>query len=234
MTQTDLQGTRAPIRVLIAMPYTLPRTAFGALIDSCPDMAVVAQATDLQGTVDLAKSQRPDVVVMSLFLPGEPAELAAVTYFRTCPELCDIRVVVLTATGSDDRVLSLVRAGVNGLLDERVSADVLLTCVRAVAGGQALFSPAATRTLIDRILHETIPAAPFHDLTRLTSREREVLALLAKGRSDKEVASALHLSRLTVRSHVQNVMDKLNAHTRAKLVAIAYESGLVRPGTPIA
>ncbi|MBE4740710.1 MULTISPECIES: response regulator transcription factor [Streptomyces] len=218
------------IRVLLADDQALLRATFRILIDSCPDLEVVAEATDGREAVDLVRVHRPDVVLMDIRMPGTDG-LTATAVICADEELADTRVLILTTFEIDEYVAQALRSGASGFLGKDVTADVLLDGIRTVAAGDTLLSSAATRTLITRFLASPTPgnrlAAP-EQLTILTTREREVMSLAAEGRSNDEIAEKLYVSPLTVRTHVHRAMTKLGARDRAQLVVMAYQSGLVR------
>ncbi|MBQ0851197.1 response regulator transcription factor [Streptomyces sp. BH-SS-21] len=219
------------IRVLLADDQALLRATFRILIESVPDMTVVAEAADGQEAVDLAETHRPDVLLMDIRMPNLDG-VSATAAICARPELSATRVLVLTTFENDENVAKALRAGASGFLGKGVSPEVLLSGIRTVAAGEALLSPGATRSLIIRFLaaprNDALPSLP-DILKALTEREREVMALAAHGRSNAEIADQLVLSPLTVRSHIQRAMTKLHAHDRAQLVVIAYQSGLVKP-----
>lgn len=219
------------IRVLLADDQGLLRSTFRILIESEPDMTVVAEAADGQEVVDLGLRHRPDVVLMDIRMPGTDG-LAATRSLCGRPETSATRVLILTTFENDENVAEALRAGASGFLGKDVSPQTLLTGIRTVAAGDSLLSPAATRSLIARFLATPDdPTAPPSTLNALTERERGVMALAALGKSNAEIADELVLSPLTVRSHIQRAMTKLGARDRAQLVVIAYQSGLVRPPT---
>ncbi|GAA3846999.1 response regulator transcription factor [Streptomyces coacervatus] len=219
------------IRVLLADDQALLRATFRILIDSDPGLTVVAEAADGQEAVDLTATHRPDVVIMDIRMPDVDG-VAATAAICSRPELSATHILILTTFENDENVAKALRAGASGFLGKGVSPEVLLSSIRTVAAGDSLLSPAATRTLITRFL-----ATPDTDdflalpeaVKALTDREREVVALAAHGRSNAEIAERLVLSPLTVRSHIQRAMTKLDARDRAQLVVIAYQSGLVKP-----
>jgi DNA-binding NarL/FixJ family response regulator len=222
------------IRILLADDQALLRATFRILIDSSDDMEVVAEATDGSEAVDLTRVHRPDVVLMDIRMPGTDG-LAATATLCADPDLSATRVLILTTFETDKHVAQALRAGASGFLGKDVTADALLDGIRTVAAGESLLSPVATRTLIGRFLATPEAGnhlAPPERLTALTAREREVMALAAEGKSNSEIADVLVLSPLTVRTHVQRAMTKLDVRDRAQLVVIAYQSGLVRP-TPL-
>ncbi|MFF7868418.1 response regulator [Streptomyces qaidamensis] len=222
------------IRVLLADDQALLRATFRILIDSCPDMEVVAEASDGAEAVELTCEFRPDIVLMDIRMPGTDG-LTATSELCADPELSATRVLILTTFETEDYVAQALRAGASGFLGKDVTADTLLTGLRTVASGEALLSPVATRSLITRFLMAPAPGtglAPPERLADLTVREREVMALAAEGRSNTEIAEDLTLSPLTVRTHIHRAMTKLHARDRAQLVVIAYQSGLVRATPP--
>ncbi|MGC0414212.1 DNA-binding NarL/FixJ family response regulator [Streptomyces sp. SAI-195] len=218
------------IRVLLADDQALLRATFRILIDTSEDMAVVAEAADGREAVALTRAHRPDLVLMDIRMPGTDG-LAATAAICADPDLRATRVLVLTTFETDEHVARALRIGASGFLGKDVTAEELLDGIRTVAAGDALLSAAATRSLITRFLDSPDPAAspvPPEDLATLTAREREITALVADGKSDKEIAAELFLSPLTVRTHVQRAKTNLGARDRAQLVAHAYRSGLVR------
>lgn len=218
------------IRVLLADDQALLRETFRLLIDSSPDLEVVAEAADGAEAIRLTRAHRPDVVVMDIRMPGTDG-LTATTAICSDPDLAATRVLILTTFELDEYVARALRSGASGFLGKDASADDLLTGIRTIAAGDALLSPLATRLLITRYLATPEPAsqAPGNRLTAVTDREREVMALAAEGHSNTEIAAKLFLSPLTVRTHIQRAMTKLHARDRAQLVVIAYQTGLVRP-----
>ncbi|MHC5257846.1 response regulator [Streptomyces sp. UC4497] len=220
------------IRVLLTDDQALLLATFRILIESEPDLTVVAEADNGQEAIALSLEHRPDVVLMDIRMPGIDG-LAATTDICSRPELSATRVLILTTFENDENVAKALRAGASGFLGKDVTPDVLLAGIRTVAAGDALLSPTATRSLINRFLAtpEHRPLAPPERLTALTPREREVVALAAHGKSNTEIADHLFLSPLTVRSHIQRAMTKLDARDRAQLVVIAYQSGLVNSST---
>ncbi|QFQ96801.1 response regulator transcription factor [Streptomyces phaeolivaceus] len=222
------------IRVLLADDQALLRATFRILIDSCTDMEVVAEATDGREAVDLVRVHRPDVVLMDIRMPGTDG-LTATAVICADEELADTRVLILTTFEIDEYVAQALRSGASGFLGKDVTADVLLDGIRAVAAGDTLLSPAATRTLITRFLAAPTPGSRLATpdrLTILTTREREVMSLAAEGHSNDEIAEKLYVSPLTVRTHIHRAMTKLGARDRAQLVVMAYQSGLIRVTPP--
>ncbi|MEU6390245.1 response regulator transcription factor [Streptomyces sp. NPDC046939] len=235
MTSGTTNDATRTIRVLLADDQALLRSAFRVLVDSEPDMRVVGEASDGAEAVRLARSERPDVVLMDIRMPGTDG-LAATREISADPALADVRVVMLTTFEVDEYVVQSLRAGASGFLGKGAEPDELLGAVRVAAAGDALLSPAATKGLIAKFLAQsdgsddaTPGGAHAERLAALTVREREVLVQVAGGLSNDEIAERLEVSPLTVKTHVNRAMAKLGARDRAQLVVIAYESGLVRP-----
>ncbi len=206
------------------------------LIDSCEDMTVVGEASDGAEAVDLARAHHPDIVLMDIRMPGMDG-LAATSAICADPELSTTRVLILTTFETEGYVAQALHAGASGFLGKDVTTDTLLAGLRTVASGEALLSPTATRALIAKFLMTPAPGAQqisTQQLSELTARERETMAMAAEGKSNTEIAETLTLSPLTVRTHIYRAMAKLGARDRAQLVVIAYQTGLVQvtPLTP--
>jgi DNA-binding NarL/FixJ family response regulator len=217
------------IRVLLADDQPLVRGGFQVLIDGAGDLAVVGQASTGRAAVDLARAGRPDVVLMDIRMPDLDG-LAATRLITGDPELAGVRVLILTTFEIDQYVFDALRAGASGFLGKGAEPEDLLSAIRTVHRGDALLSPAATRSLIARCLAQPEPGIAPAGLATLTDREREVLGLVAAGLSNDEIAARLVVSTHTVKTHVNRTMTKLGAHDRAQIVIAAYESGLIRPG----
>ncbi|SDX91034.1 two component transcriptional regulator, LuxR family [Modestobacter sp. DSM 44400] len=220
------------VRVLIADDQVLIRSGFAALVDSAPDLEVVGEAGKGEEAVRQAFALRPDVVLMDIRMPGMDG-LAASRQITGSPELPDVRVIVLTTFEADEYVFEALRSGASGFLGKSVEPEELLDAIHVVARGDALLTPRATRSLIARFLAQpphASPGRPDATLDVLTDREREMVALVAHGSSNEEIAARLHLSPLTVKTHVNRAMSKLRVRDRAQLVVLAYQTGLVRPG----
>jgi DNA-binding NarL/FixJ family response regulator len=191
----------------------------------------VAEAGDGEEAIARVRAEHPDVVVMDIRMPGLDG-LAATRAIVADPDLADVRVVVLTTFDLDEYVFEALRAGAAGFLLKDTEPVDLLRAVRSAAAGDALLSPGITRRLIEEFTarpeHRPIQASA---LERLTEREREVVALVAAGLSNDEIAATLVISPATARTHVSRAMIKLGARDRAQLVVVAYESGLVTPRT---
>jgi DNA-binding NarL/FixJ family response regulator len=215
------------IRVLLADDQTLIRAGFRVLLGSADDIEVVAEAADGAQAVALARRHRPDVVLMDIRMP-EVDGLEATRRIGRDEALAGVKVLILTTFESDEYVYDALQAGASGFVVKDIEATDLLQAVRVIARGDALLSPAITRRLIaDIVARHRPPGVADAALSELTDREREIMALVATGMSNDEIAGELHLSPLTVKTHVSRAMLKLGARDRAQLVVIAYQSGLV-------
>jgi DNA-binding NarL/FixJ family response regulator len=218
------------IRVLLADDQALVRAGFRVLIESADDIEVAGQAGNGEEAVALARAERPDVVLMDIRMPVLDG-IEATRRIAADPERAGVRVLVLTTFEADEYVFEALRAGASGFLLKDVEPVDLLRAIRVVAGGEALLSPSVTSRLIatfaGRPSQRRVSA---RELEGLTEREREVLALVGRGKSNDEIAGELFVSPATVKTHVSRVMSKLYARDRAQLVVAAYESGLVVPG----
>jgi DNA-binding NarL/FixJ family response regulator len=218
------------ISVLIADDQALVRAGFSALLDAEDDLEVRGEAADGEEAVRLAKTLRPDIVLMDVRMPRMDG-LQATARITADPDLAGTRVVVLTTFELDEYVFGALRAGASGFLLKDLEAADLLGAIRVVNDGEALLAPRVTRRLIEafaRSPERALVAPP--SLDELTAREREVLALVGAGLSNREIADRLVLSPLTAKTHVSRLLMKLGARDRAQLVVVAYESGLVVPG----
>jgi DNA-binding NarL/FixJ family response regulator len=217
------------ITVVLADDQALVRAGFRALLDAEPDIEVVAEAGDGDEALAAVTQHHPDVVLMDIRMPGTDG-LSATRAIAGDERTAETRVVILTTFGVDEYVFEAIRAGASGFLVKDTEPAELVQAVRVVAGGEALLSPSVTRRLIAEFAARAKEPAPSEALADLTEREREVVALVAEGLSNGEIARRLVVSPATAKTHVSRAMGKLGARDRAQLVVIAYESGLVRPG----
>ena len=217
------------IRVVIADDQPLVRMGLKALISSEPDCVVVGEAEDGRHAVDLASSLRPEVVLMDIRMPVLDG-LAALRLVVADPACEGVRVVMLTTFELDEYVFAALEAGAAGFLIKDADPDEILRAVRAAAAGDSLLSPSVTTRVIGTFARPgqaPRPGARHPRLDELTEREREVLALVAEGLNNDELAQRLVISKATARTHVGNILTKLGARDRAQLVVIAYRSGVV-------
>jgi DNA-binding NarL/FixJ family response regulator len=218
------------IRVLVADDQALVRAGFVALLDAQDGIVVVAEADTGAAALAAARELRPDVVLMDIRMP-EMDGLAATRAIAADPALTAVRVVVLTTFELDEYVFEAMRAGASGFLVKHTEPAELVRAVRVVADGEALLSPSVTRRLVSEFAARTKqPTGSASTLAELTSREREVMALVAEGLTNAEIGERLFMSPATARTHVSRILTKLGARDRTQLVVMAYESGLVRPG----
>jgi DNA-binding NarL/FixJ family response regulator len=217
------------IRTLLADDQGLVRSGLKALLDAREDIQVVAQAATGIQAVALTRKFRPDVVLMDIRMP-ELDGLEATRQINSDPDLAQVRIVILTTFGLDEYLFDALRHGAVGFLLKDTEPRELIAAVRAASQGDSLISPNMTRRLIAEFATRTKQPRPTDALDRLTDREREVLALVAEGLNNEEIANRLYLSPATARTHVSRILTKLDARNRAGLVVLAYESGLVRPG----
>ena len=217
------------IHVLLADDQALVRAGFRALLDAQDDVEVVGEAGNGREAIELTRALTPDVVLMDVRMP-ELNGLSATKAIAQDEGLSAVRVVILTTFELDEYVFEALKAGASGFLVKDTEPADLVRAVRAVAAGDALLSPGVTRRLIEEYAAHAKDAGPSPELGELTDREREVMALVAEGLSNEEIAARLFVSPATAKTHVSRAMVKLRAHDRAQLVVFAYESGLVRPG----
>ncbi len=212
------------IKVLVADDEALLRTAFSSLIGAEDDLEVVGTAANGQQAAELAARLAPDVVVMDVRMPVLDGIEATRRITRDGPRS---RVLILTTFDLDEYVFEALRAGASGFALKSRPPEELLSGIRTVADGEALLAPTVTRRLIAHFADRTRPAAktPW-GLDELTDREREVLALVARGLSNAELAATLHVTLPTAKTHVSRILTKLGARDRTQLVILAYESGI--------
>jgi DNA-binding NarL/FixJ family response regulator len=218
------------IRVAVVDDQELVRAGFRALLDADPDLEVVGEAGDGAAAVDLARDRRPDVVLMDIRMPGVNG-IEATALIRAMTDAPE--VLILTTFDTDENAFDALEAGAAGFLVKDTPPEQLLDAIRSAARGGTVISPATTRRLVDRLIaarsvgrRQPPPAA----LELLTEREREVLELVARGNSNREISARLQISELTTKTHVSRVLAKLGLGSRVQAAVWAYETGLVRPG----
>jgi DNA-binding NarL/FixJ family response regulator len=217
------------IRVLIADDQALVRDGFGMILDAQEDIEVVGSAADGREAVEQARALRPDVILMDIRMPG-------VDGIEATRRLCEggaegPRVLMLTTFDQNEYVYEAMKAGASGFLLKDVRRDELVGAVRTVAAGDAMLAPALTRRLIEDFVRRPMPgAAAPGAMGELTDRELEVVRLVARGRSNAEIAGDLVVSEATVKTHVARILSKLGLRDRIQVVVLAYETGFVQPG----
>jgi DNA-binding NarL/FixJ family response regulator len=216
------------IRVLLADDQSLIRGGFRALLDAEDDIEVVGEAAHGDEAVALAAEHVPDVALMDVQMPILDG-IEATRRIAAEPRLAAVHVVILTNYGFDEHVFNALRAGASGFLVKDIEPADLLHAVRVAARGDALLAPAITRKLISEYVSRPPDRQVADAIEELTNREREVVALVARGLSNDDIAARLVISPTTAKTHVSRAMTKLHARDRAQLVVLAYESGLVAP-----
>ena len=217
------------LNVVIADDQALVRAGFRMILEADQTIRVVGEAADGEAAIEMVRRLRPDVVLMDVRMPALDG-LEATRRILSSPGVAP-RVIMLTTFDVDEYVYSALRAGASGFLLKDVSPEQLVAAVRLVATGDALLAPSITRRLVERFAKPAPPVsidAP--DLSALTSREREVLLLIARGLNNAELAEQLTLSEATVKTHVARILSKLGLRDRVQAVVLAYESGLIAPG----
>jgi DNA-binding NarL/FixJ family response regulator len=218
-----------PVRVLLVDDDALMRAGLGAILSSDRTVEVVGEAADGRRAVEAVRQLRPDVVLMDVRMPDLDGIAATRQVVDAVP---DARVVILTTFEDDDYIFGALTAGASGFLLKRTSPEELLAAIKAVAAGDSLLSPSVTRRVIDRMARLPTGEAVLDErVGELTPREREVLAQLARGLSNAEIADALVIEESTVKTHVKRILMKLRLRDRVQAVIFAYESGLTRPGS---
>ena len=216
------------IGVLLADDQAMVRAGFRMILETDPDMAVVGEASNGEQAVDSTRRLRPDVVLMDIQMPDLDGLQA--TRRITSDEALSSRVVILTTFERDEYVFESLQAGASGFLLKNAPPEELLHAVRVVAAGDALLAPSVTRRIIEQFARRPVRPERGPELEALTQREREVLTLLARGKSNAELAAALFVREGTIKTHVSSLLAKLGLRDRVQAVVLAYESGLVTPG----
>ena len=220
------------IRILLVDDQSLLRMGFRLILEAEPDIEVVGEAADGTSGVSMTAALHPDVVLMDVRMPGMDGIQATASIIAADPAS---KVLILTTFDLDQYVFAGLKAGASGFMLKDAPPAELLTAIRTVAGGDAVLAPTATRRLIDQFapLLPNPGRQPERDavLSKLTSREQTVFTQLAAGRSNREIAAELHLSEGTVKIHVGRILTKLGLRDRVQAVVLAYESGLIIPGS---
>ena len=219
------------IRVLIADDQALLRGSFRVLVDSVPGFTVIGEAANGAEAVELARREKPDVVLMDVRMP-EMDGIEATRLICGSPETAGVRVLILTTFDLDAYVYSALRAGASGFLLKDTPPAELLSAIRVIADGDGLLAPSVTRRLIAEFSRHPDPVRHPGELAGITEREREVLGHVGRGLSNSEIATVLQLSLATVKTHVGHLLAKLDARDRAQLVIVAYETALITPTRP--
>ncbi len=217
------------IHVLVADDQTAVRGGFAALIEAQENMHVAGEASNGREAVDLTRRVFPDIVLMDIRMPVLDG-LQATRLISGDPTLKRTRVLVVTTFDLDEYVYNALRAGASGFLLKDAPPRELLHAIEVIAAGDAMITPTITRRLIAEFAARKDPAATPSALVELTKREREILHLVARGLSNAEIAGRLVITPLTVKTHVRNILRKLDCRDRAALTALAYETGLITPG----
>ncbi|MER5419675.1 response regulator transcription factor [Streptosporangium roseum] len=215
------------IKVLLADDQALVRAGFRSLLSRSKELTVVGEAATGDEAVRQARSTEPDVILMDIRMPGMDGIEAT---RRILAERPATKIVILTTFDTDEHVFAALRAGASGFLTKEVAPAELRHAVAVVAAGEALLSPSVTRRVVQQFAHRPAPVSG-DGLAVLTVREREVVRLVAGGLSNDQIAARLVISPLTAKTHVTRALMKLNARDRAQLVILAYETGLVQPGS---
>ena len=222
------------LRIALVDDQDLVRSGFRMILDAQKDMCVVGQASDGVGVLPMVKATQPDIVLMDIRMPTMDGISATHAVLGSHP---DLKVLILTTFDLDDYLVAAMRAGASGFLLKDSTAPELLAGIRAVARGDSVVAPSATRRLLKRWFAPTGPAAPSEpgtvhteSIDALSDREKEIVTLVGRAMSNAEIAQHLVLAESTIKSHLNRILHKLELRDRAQLIVLAYESGLVRVG----
>lgn len=217
------------IRVLLADDQAMVRAGFRMILESEADLEIVGEAENGARAVAAASELRPDIVLMDVQMPGMDG-LEATRQILASATVRPVRVLILTTFERDEYVFEALRSGASGFLLKNASPEELIDAVRIVADGNSLLAPAVTRRVIEEFVRSSPVTHELRDPELLTEREQEVLRLLARGNSNAEIANALFVGEATIKTHISNILTKLDLRDRVQAVVFAYESGIVRPG----
>ena len=224
------------LRIALVDDQDLVRSGFRMILDAQKDMCVVGQASDGVGVLPMVKATQPDIVLMDIRMPTLDGVSATHAVLGSHP---DLKVLILTTFDLDDYLVAAMRAGASGFLLKDSTAPELLAGIRAVARGDSVVAPSATRRLLKRWFAPTGPAGPSEpgagtvhteSIDALSDREKEIVTLVGRAMSNAEIAQHLVLAESTIKSHLNRILHKLELRDRAQLIVLAYESGLVRVG----
>ncbi|QII01319.1 response regulator transcription factor [Rhodococcoides fascians A21d2] len=217
-----------PITVVVVDDQELMRMGLNMVLEAQDDIEVVGEASDGAGAIEAVDRLAPAVVLMDVRMPG----IDGVSATRSITESgSDTRVLMMTTFDLDEHVLGALRAGASGFLLKDTPPEDLVSAIRSVAAGDAVVSPKVTKRLLSRFVAQSVSTTDASVLDALTGREREVLVHLATGLSNAEIAAVLHLSEATIKTHIGRILTKLDVRDRVQAVVLAYETGLVRPGS---
>ena len=218
------------IRVLIADDQAMVRAGFRMILEMQDDMEVVGEASDGAETIAAVKKLKPDIVLMDIQMPGMDG-LEATRRIVEMHDEVPTKVLILTTFERDDYIFEALRTGACGFLLKNATPEDLVAGIRVVAEGNALLAPSVTRRVIAKFAQKPKPRDYTDSLSGLTSREVDIMKLIARGKTNAEIAQELFIGEATVRTHVSNLLSKLELRDRVQIVAFAYESGIVQPGS---
>jgi DNA-binding NarL/FixJ family response regulator len=219
--------TDDPVRVLLVDDDDLMRAGLRSVLSSDDTIEVAGEAGDGGEALDRVRETQPHVVLMDIRMPGVDGISATREVLAGAP---DVKVVVLTTFEDDDYIFDALSAGASGFLLKRTKPEELISAIHAVADGDSLLSPSVTRRVIDRMATQPVAGLSGARLEKLTPREREVLELIGRGLSNREIAESFVIEESTVKTHVKRILTKLELRDRVQAVILAYETGLIRPG----
>jgi DNA-binding NarL/FixJ family response regulator len=216
------------IRVIIADDQAMVRAGLKMILEAEPDIEVVAEADDGLKAITTTSATDPDIILMDIQMPGLNGLEA--TKRITDKFHDDVKVLILTTFERDDYIYEALRSGASGFILKNAPPEDLVTAIRVVADGNALFAPSVTRRIISEFAHHPSPSLCDEQLKQITEREKEVLLQIARGKNNIEIAQQLFVSEATIKSHISSVLTKLNLRDRVQLAIFCYECGLIEPG----